>query len=291
MQNHPDLQTADLKDGCPRYLRSATASLILGLLSCATIPMGIVLFTLGAVFGSGFTVPLVIALVAAGILMGVLAIVTGYLSNRSIKHSEGKLTGEKRATPGMVWGSIGLGIWSLPIILLVFLLAFPSFFRPRGNIGSVGVASLRVINEAAAAYSCSYDRGYPPSLAALGPPKVGRFQTTPAPSPEAAGFISEALASGLISGIRVTYTAGPVDSAGKIPTYATHADPIEWHQYTSYYFSDQTGVLRVDIKEANANSGPLSGGYDTSGWKPGDVNCSNADNFRGLARPFPGPPK
>jgi hypothetical protein len=117
----------------------------------------------------------------------------------------------------------------------------------------------------------------------MGPPKTRWLHSTPAPNEEAAGFISGELASGLKSGYRITYDAGPVDSAVKIQTYAVHAHPIDSSVGDTNYFTDQTGVIRQQSgKEADANSPPIAG--------PEGVDCSGVGNFRLLARPFPVPP-
>lgn len=261
----------------PRGNRSATATLILGILSFATAPGAVAL----AYLGVGFTPTLLVGFIATGILLGLLAVVAGHRAKVAIKRSQGKISGEDRATPGMVWGYLGLGIWSLAIILSVIPLILSC--RYRGGGGSPGLGSLRIIDEAAAAYSCSYGHGYPPTLAAMGPARTRSPRGTPEPNEEAAGFISEDLASGVISGYRITYAAGPVDSAGKIQTYTVHANLIDSRVSDRSFFTDQSGVIRNQLgKEADANSPPIAGG-----WGPEGVDCSDAGYFSHLARQFP----
>ena len=122
-------------------------------------------------------------------------------------------------TPGLVLGLVGL---------LVFLIVvIPNLLRSRLNPqGSRAVGMLRTINTAATTYASKYDRGFPPTLAALGPPKTRFLRATPEPNETAAGLIDKELASGIKFGYRITYVPGPVDSTGKIQTYTVRADPI-----------------------------------------------------------------
>jgi hypothetical protein len=154
---------------------------MLGILSFATVPGAFAL----AYLGVNFAQSLLVVFFAAGILLGLLAVVTGRRANASIRQSQERIIGEERATAGTVWGYLGLGIWSLPVILYIITLALPHRFL--GDV-SPGVGALRIIHEAAAAYSCSYGHGFPPTLAAMGPPKTRWFHATPAPNEEAAGF-------------------------------------------------------------------------------------------------------
>jgi hypothetical protein len=261
-----------------RMSRTATVSLILGVLAFATLPIAIGLGYFGVFSGTSF-----VSVVATGISLGLLALVSGHRANVSIKRSQGRISGGHRAIGGFVWGSVGLGIWSLAAILLVLSLFLP---RYEGDV-NYGVGALRTIDEAATAYACSYGHGYPPTVAAMGPAKTRWLQGAPAPNDKAAGFISEELTSGLKWGYRITYTAGPIDSSGKIQTFTAHADPVGGGtgQYDDYYFTDQTGVIRIQSrKKADAKSGPIFDGGDLR-----SVDCSDAYNFRGLARPFPVP--
>lgn len=152
-----------------------------------------------------------------------------------------------RLVPGLVLGFVGL---------LVFLFVVPHFLRVRLSPHvSSAAGTLRSINTAAVTYASTYNRGFPPTLAALGPPKNGSTEW----SENAAGFIDDILASGSKSGYRFSYIAGPVDSSGKISTYTVHADPVAPFEHRkNHYFTDQTGVVRVENdREAYASSPPI----------------------------------
>jgi hypothetical protein len=79
------------------------------------------------------------------------------------------------------------------------------------------------------------------------------------PSEKAAGLIDEYLAEGRKSFYQFTYIAGPTDRAGRIQSYAVHADPVDSFEAGNvYYFTDQTSVIRVEKdKEAGENSKPV----------------------------------
>jgi hypothetical protein len=147
--------------------------------------------------------------------------------------------------PGLVLGLVGL---------LVFLfVVIPNSLRSRINPHTVSaVGMLRTINTAAMTYASTYDRGFPPKLAAMGCSKNEV-------SEKAAGLIDEVLASGTKGCYRFSYIAGPVDSSGRISTYMVHADPAEPRAHSKiHYFTDQTGVFRFEKDmEAYSISPPI----------------------------------
>jgi hypothetical protein len=256
-----------------RQRRDATTCLLLGLLSFATLPAAFAIVYCELRQPDALGAALLVAGFLIAVPTGVLALVYGRRANQAIRRMEGRISGDERATPGIILGAVGVGIWFLPILFLPFA---PTLFHPLVGDGSPGVGSLRVIDQAAAAYSCAYAHGYPPTLASLGPPKSNWFHTPPA-SEEASGFITDKLASGLTSGYRITYAAGPVDRDGKIQTYTARADPIGADTETLHYFTDQSGVIRASHKDPDTNSDPVAG--------PENLDCTSG-NFRGLQRPF-----
>ena len=109
---------------------------------------------------------------------------------------------------------------------------------PSGARAVIG--DLRTINQAEITYASTYNVGYSPSLAALGP------GTSSTPTATAAGLIDEVLARGTKSGYVFTYTPGPRDADGKIGSYTITAHPAEYGKTGDWeFFSDQTGVIRA----------------------------------------------
>jgi type IV pilus assembly protein PilA len=128
---------------------------------------------------------------------------------------------------------------------------------------ALAAESLRALNTAAVNYIASYGKGYPPSLAAMGPPPDGRAAATCT----AANLIDSALVSGQKSGYHFTYIAAKPDPAAAAPncgnpgftTYTIHADPIT--RGTSgrrSFFTDESGVIRSNTAQpASASDPPL----------------------------------
>lgn len=132
--------------------RSATASLIRGILAFATAPGAVAL----ADRGVDFTPSLLRGFITTGILLTLIAAVTDHCVKVVLKRSQGIISGEDTAIPGMVCGYQGLGIWSLAATFLVIPLVLHSRYTDHGNLG---LGSLRIIDEAAAAYLCSCGYG------------------------------------------------------------------------------------------------------------------------------------
>lgn len=114
------------------------------------------------------------------------------------------------------------------------------------------VGSLRTINTAEVTYSSTYTTGSSATLANL--------DGTASPSTaESAGLIDSILASGVKSNYRFVYTPGPKEK-GQITTYTITASPVQGPGNGNFYFSDQTGVIRMNpSRPANATDSPLAG--------------------------------
>lgn len=260
-----------------RQRRDANACLLFGIISFATLPAVLALVSFmvkalgegrapGAVVGA-----VIIVFFVTGFSAGVLALVRGRRANQAIRRIEGRIFGDDRATPGMVLGAVGAGIWSLAIILSLIV---PNMLRSRLPTGTSPVGALRTINTAAITYSCSYGHGFPLKLSNLGRDPSKKGET----SDQAAGLIDDILASGTEMRYRFYYVAGPVDSEGKILTYTVHADPIDSHAGDMHYFTDQSGVIRQQSKrQANVSSPPLDnqGGGSGSWRNGGSDDCSD----------------
>lgn len=149
------------------------------------------------------------------------------------------------------------------IILIIAAIAIPNLLRSRmaANEASA-VGSLRTINTAAVTYSSTYGNGFPPSLAALGPPAGGGQ-----PSCDFAGLIDSVLASGQKSGYQFTYTGGnPIPQAAPncgapgFNTYQLTANPITpGTTGIRYFYTDESGVIRFNATgPASASDPPIS---------------------------------
>jgi hypothetical protein len=161
------------------------------------------------------------------------------------------------ASGGLVLGYLGLAVGFAALVEVISLLAWIVPARILAFNQAVAVGSLQEINQAAITYASMYDRGFPSALAVLRPP----INENANPTDTAAGLIYGVEAMGTKAGYRLTYIAGPVDSAGRINTYTLRADPVgPGVTAKMHYFTDQSGVIRGEKgKEANQNSAPIAG--------------------------------
>jgi hypothetical protein len=89
----------------------------------------------------------------------------------------------------------------------------------------------------------------------LAPPASGSSATS-----TAAGLIDSVLATGSKSGYNFIYSPGASDSTGRINTYGITAVPISSSTGTDYYFTDQSGVIRMNsTTTASSTDSPLAG--------------------------------
>jgi type IV pilus assembly protein PilA len=142
------------------------------------------------------------------------------------------------------------------IILIIAAIAIPNLLRSRiaANQASA-IGSLRTINTCEVAYASSFGLGYSSTLLQLGPPATGSLTT-----PSAAGLIDSVLAWGTKSGYTFSYVPSNADSSGKYNGYTINADPSQVGVTgTSYYFTDQTYVIRSSrTGPATASSSPVA---------------------------------
>ena len=149
------------------------------------------------------------------------------------------------------------------IILIIAAIAIPNLLRSRiaANQASA-VGSLRTINTAEITYASTYNTGYAPLLANLGPP-VAPAQ----PTATAAGLLDEVLAGTIPatvtptkSGYTFTYTPGAV-VALRIDTYTVSAAPsTPGTTGSNYYFTDMSGVIRQNTAAVATVADPPIGG-------------------------------
>src|SRR5712692_3684710 len=204
--------------------------------------------SLSAPAGPPETSGLAIASLICGIFFfvlpsAILAVVFGHLSRSDIRRSGGRKAGGGMATAGLVLGYAGVMVIPLMIIAAI---AIPNLLRAKmaANEASA-VGSLRIINRAVVMYAAKYG-SLPPSLAVLGPPPNGSG------SANAADLIDSVLASGTKSGYAFVYMVHGTE-------YGVMANPMtEGTTGTRYFFSDQTGVIRVETSHpASAESPPI----------------------------------
>ena len=135
------------------------------------------------------------------------------------------------------------------IILIIAAIAIPNLIRSKIAANQVSaVESLRMINTAEASYAATYGIGYSANLLQLGPPAAGVPITS-----SAAGLLDSVVASGLKSGYAFVYSPVFQDQNGHYNGYTVTGNPFQpGLTGSSYYFTDQTGVIRAN------NSGTAS---------------------------------
>ena len=135
------------------------------------------------------------------------------------------------------------------IILIIAAIAIPNLLRSKiaANQASA-VGSLRTLNTACIAFSTSYGQ-FPAALTNLGPVGSGTASST------SADLIDSVLAAGTKSGYTFAYGAGASNQS-----YTITATPITAATTgQNMYFTDQSGVIRVNTSGsgANASSTPI----------------------------------
>ena len=136
------------------------------------------------------------------------------------------------------------------IILIIAAIAIPNLLRSKmaANEASA-VASLRTLNTASISYSTTWGQ-FPGGLGSLGPVASGT-----APTSATADLIDSVLAGGIKAGYTITYTPGASNASYSITAAPTTAGVTG----TRYFYTDQSGVIRVNpAGAATSASSPLS---------------------------------
>ena len=111
------------------------------------------------------------------------------------------------------------------------------------------------MNTACITYVTTYG-SYPRAQSDFAPPSAGER-----PSRTSSGLLDDVLSRSPATknGYTITFIAGPSDANGTIDSYRITASPIVVNQTgTRYFFTDQTGIIRVQVgAPASANSPPL----------------------------------
>src|SRR5246127_1030119 len=129
------------------------------------------------------------------------------------------------------------------IILIIAAIAIPNLLRSKiaANQASA-VGSLRTLNTACIDYSTSYGQ-FPSALTNLGPIASGGTASS-----TSADLIDSVLAGGSKSGSTFVFGAG-----GRNQSYTITATPITPATTgQNMYFTDQSGVIRVDTSGSGA---------------------------------------
>lgn len=122
----------------------------------------------------------------------------------------------------------------------------------RSNLVGSSSGSLQTINTAAVTYRQQYG-AYPPNLQALGSPRKGESEAA-----KGSGLIDDVLASGGKSGYIFEYRHLEARSKSQSDGYEVTATPIVRKPDQAYYFTDQTGVVRMEFgRPATASSPPI----------------------------------
>ena len=131
------------------------------------------------------------------------------------------------------------------IILIIAAIAIPNLLRSKmaANQASA-VGSLRTLNTACIAYSTNYNQ-FPAALTNLGP-----MVSNGTASSTSADLIDSVLAAGTKSGYTFVFTAGSLNQS-----YSITATPITAATTgQNMYYTDQSGVIRVNTSGSGANS-------------------------------------
>ncbi len=141
------------------------------------------------------------------------------------------------------------------IILIIAAIAIPRLLRTKEAANEAAAAhALRVVTTAQVTYDSTYNQGYAPTLAALGPPPAGSQA-----SGIHADLVDQVLGSGIRNGYSFVYVAIDNAGVGKPDAYTVNANPVSPGQTGErYFYVDQTGVIRFALGgPANATSTPI----------------------------------
>ncbi|HVB34333.1 MAG TPA: prepilin-type N-terminal cleavage/methylation domain-containing protein [Patescibacteria group bacterium] len=151
------------------------------------------------------------------------------------------------------------------IILIIAAIAIPNLMRSKMLADeAAAVGSMRAIFTAATTYSATYSNGFPPSLAALGPPSGGGNNATC----DNANLIDSTLSAGRKTGYVYTYTgSNPLANAAQgcsnpgFNSYTINADPITRGQTGQRsFFTDPSGTIHYNTTQPATASDPPIGG-------------------------------
>jgi hypothetical protein len=131
------------------------------------------------------------------------------------------------------------------VVFLAFVVFYGNYARTHGVIGVTEDSpanNVRVLLAAVVAYETKYN-SLPPSLSSLGPPSTGKEANR-----DAANLIDSRLALGSKNGYVFHFVPSALSESFSI-TADPNGSPASLH-----YFSDQTGIVRVESAHAASAS-------------------------------------
>ncbi len=153
----------------------------------------------------------------------------------------------------------------IAIILIIMAIAIPNLMRSKmlANEASA-IGTLRAIYTAETTYDATYNNGFSPSLATLGPPPGGGNNSTC----DYADLLDSVVSGGRKSGYVFTYTgSNPIPAAAQgcsnpgFNSYTIHADPVtRGTTGQRSFFVDPSGTIRYNTTQPATASDPPIGG-------------------------------
>lgn len=127
------------------------------------------------------TASLILGLFSFIPVVGLLAVIFGHLARASIRRSGAVAWGWDGGL-GLTLGYLSLGGWTTYGLWFLIKLSLPSTRRAedRAFDERSAIMLLRTINAAATTYASTYNQGYRPNLAAMGPPTPGMKESAQA---------------------------------------------------------------------------------------------------------------
>jgi type IV pilus assembly protein PilA len=138
------------------------------------------------------------------------------------------------------------------IILIIAAIAIPSLSHSRMQANeAAAVVTLQTLNSTVVMYSTTYGT-FPHAISDLGP-SGGSTNSSSA----SADLVDSALASGVKSGYKFTFTAAVTDPAGHVLSYGISATPlVPGTTGQRSFFTDQSGTVRASQSGAADSSSP-----------------------------------
>ncbi|HSE48136.1 MAG TPA: DUF4190 domain-containing protein [Terriglobales bacterium] len=182
--------------------------------------------------------------------LAVLAVIFGHMARTEIRKSGGRLKGDGFAVTGLITGYGSLGLVVLIMAIAIVGAAGDSF----GDLGGSGggetqaLGALRTYLVATVTYDAQFARGYPPSLAAMGPGDG---------SENGAGLLDASMTSGEKYGYRYTYTPLDLNADGIYEAFTLTADPAGFSSLSGrHFFVDESGIIRVETDHMATSDSP-----------------------------------